>query len=304
MRLADMTLSPRYLVVVNLVLLALAAYSASGIVGTTIVAKLMPPLDVELNPPPPVIVPEQPKPASYYALIHERDIFNSAKPAEPPPAAEPPKKTQLKLKLWGVAIRGVDNSYCIIEDQSTRKQELFRVNDMVAGVATVKSVQWDKVILTRDGADEILDLVPDTTGRFGPAAAGIVSPMTARAAVAAAGTSTAGGIHMISENEYQIDRGEVDRAFENLSQLFTQMRAVPHFEGGKTVGFRLFAIRRGSLFDRIGLRNGDVIKRINSVEMNDPSRALAMLDEFRNERDLTVQLLRNRQAQTVRYQVR
>jgi len=289
---------------VNLILLALAAYSASGIVGTAIAAKLIPPLDVELSPPPLPIAAEQPKPASHYALIHQRDIFNSAKPAETPAVVEPPKKTQLKLKLWGVAVRGGGGSYCVIEDQNTRKQELFRINDTVAGVATVKSVEWDRVILTRDGVDEILELIPDASGKPGAPAVSAAAGPRGMGGAAAPGGAGSEGVRMVNENEYQIERAEVDKAFENLSQLFTQMRAVPHFEGGKAIGFRLFAIRNGSLFDKVGLRNGDIIKRINSVEMNDPSRALAMLEEFRNERDLTVDLLRNRQDQTLHYQVR
>jgi type II secretory pathway component PulC len=41
-----------------------------------------------------------------------------------------------------------------------------------------------------------------------------------------------------------------------------------------------------------------------SIEMNDPSRALAMLEELRNERSLTVDVMRNRQDQTLSYSVR
>ena len=78
--LQDMSFSPLYLVAVNLVLLALAAYSASSIVGTALAARLMPPPDVELSDPPPPIPQVAAKPQSYYASIHARDIFNSVKP--------------------------------------------------------------------------------------------------------------------------------------------------------------------------------------------------------------------------------
>ena len=51
----DMSFSPQYLVAVNLVLLALAAYSASAIVGTTLATRLLPPPTIELSAPPPPI---------------------------------------------------------------------------------------------------------------------------------------------------------------------------------------------------------------------------------------------------------
>jgi general secretion pathway protein C len=309
-----MILSPRYLVVVNLLLLAMAAYAAAGIAGTALAARLIPPADVALVEPPAPAQIDRVKPATYYALIHQRDIFNSVKPVEAPPVAEAPKKTQLKVRLWGVAVRGL-SSHCVIEDQSARppKQELYKIGDMVAGIAKVKSIEWDKVILEHDGAEEILELVPDPTSH---AAAAVAATLGATGMTSGSGAPSSPGsasrpgagpdvnVQVVGDNQYVIDRDEVDKAFENLGQLFTQMRAVPHFEGGKAVGFRLFAIRSGSLFDKIGLRNGDIVKRINAIEMNDPSRALAMLEELRNERSLTVDVIRNRQDQTLSYTVR
>ena len=41
--------------------------------------------------------------------------------------------------------------------------------------------------------------------------------------------------------------------------LLTQARAVPYFKQGKSVGLRLFAIKAGSLFEKIGLKNGDKV---------------------------------------------
>ena len=293
-QLRHMAFSPRYLVVVNLVLLALAAYSASAIVGTALAARLVPPPQVELSPPPPPIPAEATKPSSYYALIHRRDIFNSAKPALEP-AAQPAPLTPLKLKLWGIALQDGRNSYCIIEDLKKRKQALYRIEDEVPGGATVKMIEWDRVVLSRAGKDEILELATRESGSGRKRKASSARrPHAARHA----------GIEEVGEHEFVIDRAEVDKAMENMSQLFTQIRAVPHFEGGKSTGFRLFAIRRGSLFDKLGLKNGDVIRSINGSAMTDPSRAMALLEGLREASDLTIELTRNRQPQTLNYEVR
>src|SRR5262249_8594188 len=107
----------------------------------------------------------------------------------------------------------------------------------------------------------------------------------------------------LSDTEFSVPRTEVDSALENMSQLFTQIRAVPHFEGGVSVGFRLFAIRRGSLFDRIGLKNGDIIRSINGSEMNDPTKAMALLQELRDARNLDVEITRNQQQQRLTYTI-
>ncbi len=296
-----MPFSPRYLVVVNLILLALAAYSASSIVGTALASRLIPPPEVILQPRPEPLEQEPAKPETFYALIPKRDIFNSAPPPAPVVAAaeKPPEVTQLKLKLWGTAVNVSGGSYSIIEDLGARKQGVYGINSGVPGGATVKSIEWDKVVLLHNGKDEILEIEKTVMGGPGksvPAQAPPVSP--------GGGASDGSGIQQTAENEYTIPKSEVDSALENMSQLFTQIRAVPHFEGGESVGFRLFAIRRGSLFDKIGLKNGDILRSINGTPMNDPSNAMNMFQQLRDTDHLSVEATRNQQPVTLTYNVR
>ena len=297
-----MKISPRHLVWVNLALLALVAYCGASTVSTAIAARLTPSPDVHLSPPPPPLAREPKRPASYYASIQGRDIFNSAKP-EPEKPKEPPKPTELKLKLWGVVVHTDGSSYCVIEDLTTRKQDLYRISDTVAGSAVVKQIEWDRVILDRDGKDEILELSPP---QGGPVPAGNVParvpPAGAAPGAAAGQPSQNTHIRQVNESQYQIDRSEVDSALDNMNQLFTQIRAVPHFEGGKSVGFRLFAIRQNSIFDLIGLKNGDVIQRINGADLSDPAKALALFQQLRNEQNINVDILRNKENKTLSYQ--
>lgn len=306
-RVLGMTSSSYYFVAANLVLLALVAYSASAIVNTAIATRMVAPVRVELSPPPDPIGATEPKPADYYAFISHRDIFNSAPavtPAGPPPTEAPPPN----LKLIGVSVHDDGSSYCVVEDQKGHQQDLYRIGETVAGTdATVKKISWGRCVLDRAGSELILDLprtpnagsAPAPTPGRGGAGASARLP-----SAAASGPAADEHIRAISDTEFEIDRSEVDQALENMSQLFTQMRAVPQFDGGKSIGFRVFAIRRNSLFDKIGIKNGDVVQKINGQDLTDPARALALLQELRNERALSVDVLRNRQQQTLSYQIR
>jgi general secretion pathway protein C len=287
-----MKISPRHFVWINLVLLGLVAYWGAATVSTAVAARLSLPPQVHLSQPPPPIAREPRRPASYYANISTRDIFNSTKP-EPEKPPEPPKPTELKLKLWGVAVHTDGSSSCVIEDLTTRKQDLYHIKDKVAGNAIVKSVEWDRVILDRDGQDEILEL---TSAQGAPP-----RPVGLRPRVFNQPTNPR--IQQVGDGQYNIERSEVDAALDNMNQLFTQIRAVPHFEGGRATGFRLFAIRQNSIFDNIGLRNGDIIQSINGTELNDPSRALALLQDLRSARQLNVTVLRNRETVNLQYNI-
>lgn len=301
-----MAIPPRYLVPVNLVLLGLAAYWGASTVSTAIAARLTPMPQVDLPSPPELPPAQANRPLTYYAAISRRNIFN-VEPTPGPPAPQVAVKTPLNLKLWGVAIDRTNSkrSHAIIEDQKTHKQDVHRVGETVPGGAVVKEIDWNKVTLERDGALEILELV----SAAGPGGGGSAMPVPPGRAGAAPATTTAAGptgegIQKVSDTEFNVDRTEVDSALENMNQLFTQIRAVPHFEGGQSVGFRLFAIRQDSLFDKIGLKNGDIISRINGQDMTDPAKAISLFQELRNERQINVELTRNKEPLTLSYSLR
>lgn len=308
-----MKLSPRHLVWVNVLLLTVVAYLAAAAVSKVVAARLTPPPVVRLKPPPPPIAKPPKRPLAAYAAISSRDIFNPAKPVEEVKVEAPPPPTKLNLKLWGVSIHSQGHSHCVIEDLTTRKQDVYRIGDTVPGPAVVKQIEWERVVLDRGGFEEILELAqPSVGGPSGPGlgrtiTASLPPPVTDAATIAAvSGTSPPSNprIQQVSENEYHIDRAEVDQQLDNMNQLFTQIRAVPHFDGGKSTGFRLFAIRQGSIFDQLGLRNGDIIQSINGQELSDPAKALTLFQELRNASEIKVSGVRNKQPFETVYRIR
>ena len=52
------------------------------------------------------------------------------------------------------------------------------------------------------------------------------------------------------------------------------------YEDGEMVGVQFDAIREGGLYDRIGLRNGDVVTEINGVSLADPAAAAKVIGEL------------------------
>jgi len=58
------------------------------------------------------------------------------------------------------------------------------------------------------------------------------------------------------------------------------------------------------MFEKIGLKNGDIVTRINGNELSDPARAMSLLQDLRNEGRITVDVNRNRQSTTLNYEIR
>lgn len=272
-------------------LLAMGAFFTASAVNSVIAMRLLPPLDVKLEPAPPSESANGVPSISRYAAITERDVFNPQRAVEAT-SSSAPVTSPLNARLLGTAPGTGIDSYAILEDSGTRKQELYRMGDRFQDRALAR-IEWDHVVLTVDGREEILKLAEPATG---------AAP--APATTTASATDLGGGIRAISETSYQIDRAEVDKAMENLNQLFTQIRAVPHFQDGKAAGFRLFAIRRDSIFEKLGLKNGDIVSRINGNELTDPARAMSLMQELRGEGNVNVEVNRNRSPVSLAYEIR
>jgi general secretion pathway protein C len=73
---------------------------------------------------------------------------------------------------------------------------------------------------------------------------------------------------------------------------------------GRPLGFRVFAIRPGSLFARLGMTNGDTILAINGNDMSTPDQALALYSKLRNASHLSLELERRGGRQTLDYVIR
>lgn len=111
------------------------------------------------------------------------------------------------------------------------------------------------------------------------------------------------GVVRLSGTEYKVERLEVDRVLGNLNEVATQARIVPSFKNGKANGFKLFSIKPGSIYSKIGLQNGDVIQKINGYDMNSPDRALEIYTKLRDATSLTIELNRGSSTQTMNYAI-
>ena len=237
------------------------------------------------------------RPLGDYLAIAKRDLFAAVPASEPQPVAGTAlRAAPASLQLLGTGSRG-DKAFAVIEDAKTKVQRILTVGDKVDD-AEVVDIGWRHMVLRRAGQEELL-LVPPNLGGDGSATASTTA-VSNTAAAAADGEQ----IRKIGDDRYLVAQAEVEHSMSNLSELFTQMRAVPNMQDGKTNGFRLFAIRSGSLFQKIGLQNNDVVQRINGIDLNDPGKAMSLFQDLQGETKLSVDVVRGGETRTLSYEIR
>jgi len=279
MRVAPWTAVELVLIVV---VAGLAALAVSA--GVRLAADVpVPPAEAAVSAPAPAPL----EPLAAYAVIAERDLFN-------PAGTGRGTQTASGLRLEGVALHGTEGA-AVIEDASGR-QALYRVGDAV-GEARVAAIGWDRVTLARAGAEEVLELGSPRTGE----AAGADAAAAPVPAIAAAADER---IRRTGENAFVVDRRALAGAVDNMSGLLTQMRAVAEVRDGRPAGFRLFQIRDDSLFARLGLRDGDVVQRVNGQAIGEPAALLGFLQRLGSEPRVALDIVRGDASRTLVYDLR
>jgi general secretion pathway protein C len=285
-----------YWIAAQLVLVAAAAYFAAQAVSSFVRGRLDRGAVATRQGAVAVAAPAKTAALSEYMQIARRDLFAQPAP-ESASASEPSRRGPSNLRLLGTGRHG-SRAYAIIEDSQAKRQDVLTVGDKL-GDAEVSRIGYRRVVLNRSGVEEIL--VQPSDGAVPAAGTAPAPPSPPPGATSQVSDDQ---IRKTGDDRYLIARGEVDHTLENLSDVFTQMRAVPNIESGRTTGFRLFAIRPGSIFEKIGLLNNDVVQRINGVELNDPAKAMTLFQDLQGQTRLSVDVLRGSETRTLSYEIR
>jgi general secretion pathway protein C len=101
-----------------------------------------------------------------------------------------------------------------------------------------------------------------------------------------------------------VDRTRLGMILDDPSKLATSMRIVPHVGNGHMYGFRLYAIRAGSLPARLLLRNGDELMAINGMDLSTPDKAIRSFHALRKARAVSLDIVRHGRPLTLSYAIR
>ncbi len=186
----------------------------------------------------------------------------------------------------------------------------FRVSSEVEPGAVLSAVERDKAWIARGGTREQLDLLPvGSKGRPStppsPAPAGVRTRESRRAAPQEeASTGADIRVERLGDNSFAIDEAGVAELTGNINQFMTQIRLVPFFEGNKSAGYRIAAIRPGTTFEKLGFQGGDVLQQVNGLDLSSPEKMYTIFQNLKDEKQVTVNILRQGQKSTLKYEIR
>ncbi len=216
-------------------------------------------------------------------VILARNLFNSSTLAPPTPDldVEDLEKSRLPVTLLGTfAASDPAQSRATLKDREKNQTLVVAVGDSIRGQATVTRIERRRVVLSENGASRELTLDDDeaVAARVRP---GQAPPRAARAAPPQA-------VRRIGENRFALARQDVNEAIQNPADLLSQARVQPKFEDGQMVGLQVSGIKPGSVFEGIGMQEGDVITEFNGISIDSPEERVQIFQELANASEFNV----------------
>jgi general secretion pathway protein C len=150
----------------------------------------------------------------------------------------------------------------------------------------------NKVVLAIGNRDEVLLME-------GPEAGGTGMVSDTSQVEAAAETTPAATAAV--ERNMNIKRSDIEASLKDVNELLSQASIQPHSTDGEPDGLTITGIKAGSIFRKMGLRNGDIIKGVNNDSIKTTEDLIGMYNDLKSAPDISLQITRRGQERSFNY---
>lgn len=234
---------------------------------------------------------------AFYRAIDQRNLFqiptdSVSEQAEIDLSALKP--TELKLKLWGT-VTGQDRvKRAVIEDTAQHRQVILREKDEIAA-AKIKMILRNKVILSVNGEDQILEMENPADNQTNTNAISRIAPVP-RAAPSVASetqpTNAPGEPAQRPAMRIRIRPEVLDQLTESPDdwEQFAEASSQQDDAGSNWLLFT--RITPSSPLRRLGIRNGDILTSINGEPIGSLKDMANVFQNAASDEEITIELKR------------
>ncbi len=182
------------------------------------------------------------------------------------------------------------------------------IGDEDDSAASVYLVDLQRVITVRPGDQlldgEVLEIKPRFLRVLRQGQLEIIrSEFSSQPPAARQSVSSSELLRRESDNTFTVSRADLERQMTTLLDgLMKGCHLIPAFVNGKPVGFKIFSIKPGSLYQQLGFENGDVLTQINGVPL-DANGLMALSAQLMRPSKIEVDATRNGVARTTRINI-
>ena len=195
--------------------------------------------------------------------------------------------------LLGTVVGSFRETFALVRHTTKQEERVFRLGDMVFDAGRLAEVSKEKAFIVINNKKVEL-LTPMTP----PASRPAKQPQPGNR------PRGHGGNQYRWRAAYVIDQRALNAALDNPAQAMSDARLLPSQKDGKVEGFRASEVKPNGVFAMIGIKNGDVLLRLNDFPMDSPDKALQSFIALKGQNRLKLDIIRDGQPQTFNYDIR
>lgn len=234
---------------------------------------------------------------AFYAPILVNGLFGKATQGQITPLVNAPAAAQAaapvtapaELLLLGTATGSFRETFALVRNTAKQEERVFRLGDMVFDAGRLAQVTKERAFIVINGKK-----------------VEILTPMSPPPAAPAQPGPPQGGVSVanVGGGNFVIDQRALNAALDNPAQAMSDARLLPSQKDGKVEGFRASEVKPNGLFALVGVKNGDVLLRLNDFPMDSPDKALQSFIALKGQSKLKLDLIRDGQPATFNYDIR
>ncbi len=284
-------------ILLGIVIIALLADVVTGRLSQGLGKVLLPKGDTAAGAP--ASAPQRTEDLSFYAPILTNGLFGKGAQGPLTPITNAPAAAQAApvtapsdLMLLGTVVGAFRDTFALVRHTTKQEERVFRLGDMVFDAGRLAEVGRERafIVINNKKVELLTPMAPPPVAPPAPAASATVRP---GAAVASTGAGS-----------FVIDQRALNAALDNPAQAMSDARLLPSQKDGKAEGFRASEVKPGGVFAMIGIKNGDVLLRLNDFPMDSPDKALQSFIALKGQSRLKLDIIRDGQPQTFNYDIR
>ena len=202
-------------------------------------------------------------------------LFGRAAPRSPAVEASV-APSNLNMTLTGVAARATGG--CALVIVQGQPEAAFCSGEEVSPGVRLDTVERDRIVIVRNGVREAV-FMKDADG----AAAAAVPPI----------------VQSVGTDRQLVDRRQLQQQL-GRPEFLNQALIVPNPDGG----FLVRQVQAGSLYEKLGLRPGDVIRNVNGQPLTNMDDVMRLYQQFGTAQRVLVDVQRQGRNETLYYDMR
>ncbi len=108
---------------------------------------------------------------------------------------------------------------------------------------------------------------------------------------------------IVSNDNVKINRTYLNSYVSNIDKVWKNISIQEIRKDGKIDGFEVLNVNKKSVFSKLGLKKGDIIKSINNNILNSYAEAFKVYNNMSSTKYLNLEILRNNQIMELNYEI-